>query len=446
MLKYIVTVTEDMLMAAILICLFWSLCKLAFGRKGDRFILAGMAAGVAASALMAWAKNKTNKIATNEWNFYIFLCTIVVTLVFMVFSIIFGRKHRKLTFYGSDTDESIGAGGWVVGIAGALLTALLLFYELPDVIAYPFIFDTFGKGVLSAEFFTRLAGWLLALLLIWVYVRYLYKCAMALDSTRIVLWIMNLALLANAVRCFGMALSKWTGRARWITFLPPYSSGRYPWAFPIAKFATNETLLFVLVIAGLSLLIPVILFCRSIKVNKPWSNPAEHRKLKSINRHHRRIAVVVAVCFVLAVINLTVIDAYNNRTVTLSEPETYEIRGTDKPLEEQQIFISLEDVNDGALHRFEYVSENGVPIRWIIIRKPGAGAYGVGLDACEVCGKAGYYQRGEQVVCKRCDVVMNINTIGFKGGCNPIPIDYTIADGYIIFDMSVILGSEREFK
>ncbi len=446
MLKYLVTVTEDMLMVAVLICLFWSLCKLAFGRKGDRFILTGMAVGVAASGLMAWAKNKTNRIATNEWNFYIFLCTIVVTLVFMVFSIIFGRKHRKLTYYGSDTDEGIGAGGWVVGIAGALLTALLLFYELPDVIAYPFIFDTFGKGVLSAEFFTRLAGWLLALLLIWVYVRYLYKCAMALDSTRIVLWIMNLALLANAVRCFGMALSKWTGRARWITFLPPYSSGRYPWAFPIAKFATNETLLFVLVIAGLSLLIPVILFVRSIKVNKLWSNPAEHRKLKSINRHHRRIAVVVVVCFVLAVINLTVIDAYNNRTVTLSEPETYEIRGTDKPLKEQQIFIRLEDVNDGALHRFEYVSENGVPIRWIIIRKPGAGAYGVGLDACEVCGKAGYYQRGEQVVCKRCDVVMNINTIGFKGGCNPIPIDYTIADGYIIFDMSVILDSEREFK
>ncbi len=446
LLKYIVTVTEDMLMVAILICLFWSLCKLAFGRRGDRFILAGMIAGVVSSAAMAWAKNTTNKIATNEWNFYIFICTIAATLVFMVFSVLFGRKHRKLTYYGSDTNEGIGAGGWVVGIAGALLTALLLFYELPDVMAYPFTFDTAGKGVLSAEYFTRLAGWLLALILIWIYVRYLYRCAMALDSTTIVLWVMNLALLANAVRCFGMALSKWTGRARWITFLPPYSSGKYPWAFPIAKFATNETLLFILIIAGLSLLIPGILFVRSVKVSKPWSNPAELRKLKSINRHQRRISAVVAVCFVLAVFSLTVIDAYNNKEVTLSEPETYEIRGTEKPLEEQQIYISLEDVNDGALHRFEYLSENNVPIRWIIIRKPGAGAYGVGLDACDVCGKAGYYQRGDQVVCKRCDVVMNINTIGFKGGCNPIPIDYTIADGYIIFEMKDILASEREFK
>ena len=452
MLKYIVTVTEDLLMVAILICLFWSLCRLAFGHKGDRFIMAGMAVGTAASAAMAWAKNTTRKIATNEWNFYIFICTIAVTLVFMAFSVLFGRKHRKLTYYGSDTNAGIGAGGWMVGIAGAILTALLLFYELPDVLAYPVNFETAGKGALSAEFLTRLAGWLLALLLVWIYVRFLYQCAMALDSTRIVLWVMNLALLANGVRCFGMALSKWTGKARWLTWLPRYSSGKYPWAFPIAKFATNNTLLFVLLIAGISMIIPLLLFLRSIRVTKPYHNSAEHRKLKSVNRHQRRIAVSVAVCFVLSVFNLTVVNAYNNREVTLSAPEVYEIRGTEgrtaeeTPPEEQQIVISLNQVNDGNLHRFEYVTEDKVAVRWIIVQKPGSGAYGIGLDACDVCGTAGYYQRGEQVVCKRCDVVMNINTIGFKGGCNPIPLNYSIESGAIVFEMKDILAAESEFK
>ena len=446
LLKYIETVTEDLLMVSVLICLFWSLCKLAFGERGDRFILAGMIAGTVASALMAWAKNTTSRIATNEWNFYIFLSTMVATIVFMVFSVVFGRKRRQLTYYGSDTDASIGVGGWVVGITGALLTALLLFYELPDVLAYPFNFETAGKGVLSAEFFLRLAGWLCGLLLVWVYVRFLYQCAMALDSTRVVLWVMNLALLVNAVRCFGMALSKWTGRARWLTWLPKYSSSKYPWAFPIAKFATNNTLLFVLLIAGLSMLIPILLFARSLRVNKPYSNPAQLRKLKSINRHQRRIAAVVAACFALAIVNLTVVHAYNNQEVTLSAPETYEFRNTELPLEEQQIAIAVSQVNDGNLHRFEYVTTSGVQVRWIIVQKPGSGAYGIGLDACDVCGTAGYYQRGEQVVCKRCDVVMNINTIGFKGGCNPIPLNYSMAEGYILFEMKDILAAEREFK
>ena len=443
MLKYLETVTEDLWSVSILICLFWCLCKLAFGRRGDRFILAGMIAGAAASAVMAWMKNTTSRVATNEWNFYIFLATIVFTVLFSVFSVLFGRKHRKLTYYGSDTDEGIGAGGWMVGFCGAALTALLLFYELPDVLSYPFTFETLGNGFLSAEYFTRLAGYLLALLILWIYVRLLYRCAMELDSTRIVLWVMNLALLVNGIRCFGMAVSKWTARSRWLNWLPAYSSGKWPWAFPLAKYTTNHTLFFLLVIAGLSMIIPLILFARRIRITQPYANTAQHRKLKSYNRRCRRIAGALCFFFAAGVINLTVVHALNNQKVELSAPETYEFRGEG---DEREIIIAMDQVSDGNLHRFEYVTDNKVEVRWIIVRKPGGGSYGVGLDACDVCGTAGYYQRGDQVVCKRCDVVMNINTIGFKGGCNPIPLSYRIEDGYIIFRMSDILAAEREFK
>ena len=71
---------------------------------------------------------------------------------------------------------------------------------------------------------------------------------------------------------------------------------------------------------------------------------------------------------------------------------------------------------------------------------------GVGFDACEVCGNAGYYERGSQVVCKRCDVVMNINTIGFKGGCNPIPLAYEVGDGNLVFRLEDLLAGEKEFR
>ena len=125
--------------------------------------------------------------------------------------------------------------------------------------------------------------------------------------------------------------------------------------------------------------------------------------------------------------------------MVLSAPETYTVDG-------DRILISTEAVNDGHLHRFEYTTERNVTIRWIVVKKPNSATYGVGFDACEVCGNAGYYERGSQVVCKRCDVVMNINTIGFKGGCNPIPLAYEVGDGNLVFRLEDLLSGEKEFR
>ena len=70
----------------------------------------------------------------------------------------------------------------------------------------------------------------------------------------------------------------------------------------------------------------------------------------------------------------------------------------------------------------------------------------MGLDACDICGETGYYERSGQVICKLCDVVMNINTIGFKGGCNPIVLDYSVEGGYIVIPVSALVENEKEFK
>ena len=41
---------------------------------------------------------------------------------------------------------------------------------------------------------------------------------------------------------------------------------------------------------------------------------------------------------------------------------------------------------------------------------------------------------------------MNISTIGFTGGCNPIVIPYEVNNGQIIVPISGLLEYEREFK
>ena len=65
---------------------------------------------------------------------------------------------------------------------------------------------------------------------------------------------------------------------------------------------------------------------------------------------------------------------------------------------------------------------------------------------CDICGASGYYQRGNQVVCILCDVVMNIATIGFAGGCNPVPLKYEIIDGNMVIRPAHLEAEKGRFK
>lgn len=430
MLKYIYTVTEDLWIPATLITLLYAFCVTLWGRRGRIYLWAGIGAGIAASAAMAVVKNTTKLIYTNHWNLWIFIVTAALAVLFVIFSAIFAKKQPGRAKVGVS----------LTCLLAALSAALLIFYELPDVMAYPFMFDTAGNGLVSVDYLVRFIGWTLALILMTVYVRYLYRCATALNRPALLGGVLNVGMLVNAVRCFGQALRPWLTRAKWLPdFLPAYSKADYPWVFPFSGFVANNTLLFSIMIAGLALLIPLWLFLHNLRIKEPYNNVAEHRKLRSIGRHNRRQAITVAVCFALAILSLTLVKAYDSRVIELSPPEEYTIAG-------DTVTIPLTQVDDGHLHRFEYITENGIDIRWIIIRKPGSASYGVGLDACEICGDAGYFERSGQVVCKRCDVVMNINTIGFKGGCNPIPLEYRVENGQLNISLQDVLAGEKEFK
>jgi uncharacterized membrane protein len=142
---------------------------------------------------------------------------------------------------------------------------------------------------------------------------------------------------------------------------------------------------------------------------------------------------------VLSVLNMTVLESVANKPVELSPVE-------DAPVIDGNVVVSFDLVSDEHLHRFAYTTDNDVEIRFIVIKKPNSSSYGIGLDACDICGETGYYEKDGQVVCKLCDVVMNINTIGFKGGCNPIVIPYTIENGNILVPIDGLTEYESEFK
>ena len=186
------------------------------------------------------------------------------------------------------------------------------------------------------------------------------------------------------------------------------------------------------------IILPIILYLNNMKVKETFKNPAELRKKKYRMRCNRNLAKFLLILIVINVFSLTYLRAYSGREIQLSEPEEYEI-------DNDMIVIPLSELEDMKLHRYQYTASDGVHMRFFLIKKS-QGSYGVVLDACEICGPSGYYERGNDVICKLCDVIMNRGTIGFKGGCNPIPIPYIVHDEKIKINMQDLDANSFVFK
>ncbi len=209
--------------------------------------------------------------------------------------------------------------------------------------------------------------------------------------------------------------------------------------FDIMIFSDSHKKTMIYVLLGVGLIMLVYVFAKNIKVKGEFKNPAIHRKARAFARSARRYSVTLFSCILISVFVLTVVHYYATKPPELAEPQAYEII-------ENKIVIKFEDINDGHLHRFSYKTPKGYDLRFIAVKKTTGEAYGLGLDACEICGIAGYFERGDEVICKMCDVVMNKNTIGFKGGCNPIPFPYVVENQKIYIDIDDLLREENRFK
>lgn len=414
MIKYFVQTTEDLLFMSMIIGLIFGYSKISF-KKSKIIIYTGTVLGIILSVVMSYLKNATKLIDTSLWNLRVFIAALSALVIFFIFTALSG-KFKK-------------AGSVVSSSMLALIIIGLLFHALPDVLAYPYSILLVEKTVLSTTFIFKCIGIFFGMILV-------YLAALATDkglsrlSRKIAVILLSLALATNAVRqafnCIRIMVTK--------RMLKSNST-----LFSIIKFSSNHDKVFLYIIMALCAVIPIVLWVKSFNENEPYSNPAERRKIRFKWRVTRRWATLALVCLILSVLNMTVFKTLSNREIELSPVE-------DTEYDSENVYVTFEQVEDEHLHRFAYVTDNDVQIRFIVIKKPNSSSYGIGLDACDICGETGYYEKDGQVVCKLCDVVMNINTIGFKGGCNPIVIPYSIENGKIIVPIEGLLEYEKEFK
>ena len=111
-----------------------------------------------------------------------------------------------------------------------------------------------------------------------------------------------------------------------------------------------------------------------------------------------------------------------------------------------ELRIPVAQLEDHSLHHFE-VNVDGREVRLIAILDA-SDTVRAALDACAICGAQGYYQRGENVICRNCGAAIYLPTIGHGGGCNPIPFDppYRVENDTLVISDTALEGAAGHFK
>ncbi|MDR2629709.1 MAG: Fe-S-containing protein [Spirochaetaceae bacterium] len=423
MLRYFIQVIENLLTTGILAAFLWAVLDKGNGER--RPALWGCIAGTAAALILAILRRTTALINRGFFNLWILSFAIIAGILYILFLWgILPKPLRKIPFLQKRPVLTEAIPQYV----NALLLGALLFYALPTIFLYPTEFALAGESIFSTDFLFKFIGFALGLVVVILTSLALYKTGKAL-SPGLLKVLVTIALLVNLCNQLVVIVQFLLARR----IIPMIR-----WIFRFIVGAVNHNSMFLYALMGISLLLPLIVFIRGLKVPVSGKNPAENRKIRSGLRTNRRWCFTVAAGFVFSVVAVTALKTYNERGVELSPAEPMTIAG-------EELIIPIPQVEDGHLHRFAYTASDGTEVRFIVIKK-NAVAYGVGLDACDICGATGYYERKGQVICRLCDVVMNISTIGFKGGCNPVPLAYSLRSGNMVIEILNLENEKVRFK
>jgi FTR1 family protein len=161
---------------------------------------------------------------------------------------------------------------------------------------------------------------------------------------------------------------------------------------------------------------------------------AEKRRAEWDRRRQRRWTFAAAIMSVLVIVALTTEFVY---TRAAAAPPGAQLLFT----QAGAVRIPISQVNDGDLHFFE-ARDGGSTVRFIVIKKPDG--WGVALDACRICGWAGYRQEGQNVICRNCSSAIYIPTIGEAGGCNPVGVPSSVDGDTIVVDVDALQHATTE--
>lgn len=200
----------------------------------------------------------------------------------------------------------------------------------------------------------------------------------------------------------------------------------------VGPIVRNEIFFFAVILGVAALLVVREYFTARKPADDPAMNPAERRMRDWEFRRQRRWSFAAAILCVLVIVSLAAEFAYAH---AMNQPSPAKELTADNG----EVRIALSDLTDQSVHFYD-ADANGTEIRFMVIHQTN-GNYAVALDACEICGWAGYKQEGQNVICRNCGATIYLPSIGEKGGCNPIPVKSEVENGQVIVELSSLTES-----
>ena len=383
--------------------------------------LVGLACSVTMTVFKQLYPQKMVKISLqyNRWALAIGMLFMLVALVLQIIKTFRKCENDKLCIASAISIIFSTIAVWFLG-----------FTIIPQVYAMTKEFVAFGENSFGTQSLLRLGGFLLGLLTIFLIALSVQKVYFRLKPCLAKVFALAI-FFVGSIDFFLRGVSA-LARLRLL-------KSSNPFVFNVMILEDKSTTYITILFAIVACIFSFLLFKDSRKVVGTFKNNALLRLEKARLKNNKHWLSSLAFFSILSVFAITVIYSHITKPVALTPPQPYQEEGN-------MIVIPLTDVEDGHLHRFSYTATGGNNVRFIVVKKPKGGSYGIGLDACDICGLAGYYERNDEVVCKRCDVVMNKSTIGFKGGCNPVPFEYEIKDKKIYIDKATLEKEKDRFQ
>ena len=193
----------------------------------------------------------------------------------------------------------------------------------------------------------------------------------------------------------------------------------------IGPIVRNDLFFFVtmLALAGLMMLLE---YRRRAPVVLPsTATDADRRRLAWSQRREKMwMNAVVGTSFVFIFLS-TAEFIYAKSSTALSPTASVTLVG-------EQVTLPTATINDDRLHRFGVHIDDGQghspEVRFLLFKKPDGTIVSV-ADACAICGPVGFYIGSQGITCKMCASPLNAASMGQPGGCNPIPLKSTVANG-----------------
>jgi high-affinity iron transporter len=209
----------------------------------------------------------------------------------------------------------------------------------------------------------------------------------------------------------------------------------------VGPIVRNEYFFFVVILGAAALLILREWRSMRLEAAPEAANAADRRRIHWERRTQSRWMFTAAVVFVIVILTLTADFVYAR--VSAAPPQAQTVTAQDG-----SVHIPTANVSDGNLHFFQVESagragSEGTSLRFIVIRKPD-GNWATALDACMICGWAGYRQNGSDVVCRNCASAIYVPSIGQAGGCNPVTVPSHLDGSELVIDISALTDAARK--